>query len=764
MPSISQILFIELLGGMGDVVIALPAIHALARSYPWAKITVLTFAPGAELLLSDRTIHQVKTAPTGAAKTAVEQILSEQNFDLIVSDTSYDGIAELLHQSTAAQVVTNLWQSPPPNEFVGDRFLKLLLADQIITPESIGFSIPESFSVASSPQHHSNLQTHSPSHLQFHPSFHSESKLGQIHLTETEKVNARQILGAAYRPLVFLCPDAGMAIKRWSPESWIQLGKALQQQYQATCVIPVGSEIAQAEQIVNAIGTGAKLWPRGALRGLAAAIAQSNLLIAADTGVARIAAALNIPTITLFGPSWWGRYGQPAPHLNLQGFPDCPERNIDNFTEQACWYSGQCPFEWNTCLDDISPDEVMQAIATSGFLRSPQKPPESPAIESPGSSFAIAPQSANASQPTEPSNPRLIQPKSNQSFSSWIQSRPKAKLLLLRLDNIGDVIMTSPALRALRSHFPTAHLTLMASPAGALAAPLLPWIDEVLPYRTLWQDLGNLAFDPTREWQLIQTLQQHQFDAALIFTSFSQSPHPPALLCALAGIPLRVGESKETDLGTLTHAISPLPETIHQVDRNLGLLEGLGLKVSDRHLSIQIPSDIHQQIQQALPFPYLLLNPWTSCPSRNYPADRFAQAALELSQHTGWPVVLTGVVGDRDRAVRLMDILGDRALNWVGKTNLIELAALVDQAQLVITNNTSTMHLADATQTPNVILFAGTEHQSQWIPRHSSSIVLNRSTLCSPCYSFTCSHQLECLDIAPEAIVEAGINLIYPFQ
>jgi hypothetical protein len=76
----------------------------------------------------------------------------------------------------------------------------------------------------------------------------------------------------------------------------------------------------------------------------------------------RIAAALKVPTITLFGPSWYERYGQPAPHLNLQGFAECSERVIKDFTIQRCWYGGVCPIaSWGTCLESISPHDVLSA-------------------------------------------------------------------------------------------------------------------------------------------------------------------------------------------------------------------------------------------------------------------------------------------------------------------------------------------------------------------------------------------------------------------
>ncbi|QYO62524.1 glycosyltransferase family 9 protein [Leptolyngbya sp. 7M] len=160
--------------------------------------------------------------------------------------------------------------------------------------------------------------------------------------------------------------------------------------------------------------------------------------------------------------------------------------------------------------------------------------------------------------------------------------------------------------------------------------------------------------------------------------------------------------------------------------------------------------------------PYLLLNPWTSCQSRNYDIERFALAARELSRQTGWPVVVTGVEKDRLQVPSLLARLGNDALDLVGATSLAELVALVAHARIVLTNNTSTMHIADATGTPSVILFAGTELESQWKPRYSPNRVLRRSTVCSPCYQFQCLYQLQCLDIPPETVITAGLELLQP--
>ncbi|MDP8973437.1 MAG: hypothetical protein M3N45_09760, partial [Actinomycetota bacterium] len=176
--SVRKILFVELLGGLGDVLISLQAIQALARSYPKARLTVLTFPPGGELLEGDPSVHEVVQAPKPdparphRAREAVEELLARDGWDLVVSDTSYDGIDALIRDCDAPHTVTNLWRSPPPDERVGERFLRLLLADGQIRPSAI-----------SSPR---------------------------LYLTPEERSLAVERLAGLRRPLAFLLPDAGM--------------------------------------------------------------------------------------------------------------------------------------------------------------------------------------------------------------------------------------------------------------------------------------------------------------------------------------------------------------------------------------------------------------------------------------------------------------------------------------------------------------------------------------------------------------------------
>jgi ADP-heptose:LPS heptosyltransferase len=122
--------------------------------------------------------------------------------------------------------------------------------------------------------------------------------------------------------------------------------------------------------------------------------------------------------------------------------------------------------------------------------------------------------------------------------------------------------------------------------------------------------------------------------------------------------------------------------------------------------------------------------------------------------------VVTGVSRDLEQSQGILNHLGDRAINLIGKTTVPELAVLVAQARLLLTNNTSTLHMADATHTPSVVLYSGTDLESQWQPRYSPTRLLRQPTPCSPCYRFTCPYHLECLDISPDEVVQAGLALL----
>jgi ADP-heptose:LPS heptosyltransferase len=336
-------------------------------------------------------------------------------------------------------------------------------------------------------------------------------------------------------------------------------------------------------------------------------------------------------------------------------------------------------------------------------------------------------------------------------LNPWSDAR---SILAVRLDNAGDVVMLGPALRAVKAALPAARITLLASPAGSKAAPLLPWVDDVITWRAVWQDLGGLPFDPARELELIRTLAARRFDAALVFSSFSQTPHTPAYACYLAGIPLRAGESKEFGGAVLSTALRPAPDGLHQVERNLRLVEGLGFPVADRALAVDLPAAAG--LDPAAPF--VLLHPGASARARRPPAERVAALAEALIER-GWPVLVTGVERELP-AVEAVLRRAPRARSLVGGTDLAEYAALLARAALVVCGNTLPLHLADALGRPVLALYSGTDLEEQWRPRAAPNRLLRQETPCHPCYRFDCPFELACLAIPAEELLDAALRLL----
>src|SRR5438067_13406126 len=165
-------------------------------------------------------------------------------------------------------------------------------------------------------------------------------------------------------------------------------------------------------------------------------------------------------------------------------------------------------------------------------------------------------------------------------------------ILLVRLDNLGDVLLTTPAFHAVKTALPSARLTLLASPVGAQVGLLNPDIDEVIIYQAPWMDPWHkLPQDSQREQQMITQLRERHFDGAIIFTSFRQSPLPAAYLCYLAAIPLRVAASIDGPGSLLTTRHKHPEHMMHEVERGLDLVGAIGLGTGDLDLVLAVPDD-----------------------------------------------------------------------------------------------------------------------------------------------------------------------------
>ena len=159
--------------------------------------------------------------------------------------------------------------------------------------------------------------------------------------------------------------------------------------------------------------------------------------------------------------------------------------------------------------------------------------------------------------------------------------RDGLRILCIRLDDLGDVLMTTPAFRALKTTWPNCQLTLLTSSAGAAVADYIPEVDDIIPFDVPW--VNGDAEARSKLIPMAAQLQAYAFDAAIIFTVQSQNPLPAALLCYLADIPRVLGHCRENPYQLLTDWVPDkevLMATRHEVERQLDLVQTIGCQTT----------------------------------------------------------------------------------------------------------------------------------------------------------------------------------------
>jgi len=353
----------------------------------------------------------------------------------------------------------------------------------------------------------------------------------------------------------------------------------------------------------------------------------------------------------------------------------------------------------------------------------------------------------------------------------WAQAR---RILCVRLDALGDVLMCTPALRALKEAVPGRSLTLLTSPAGAAAVPFIPEIDDAVVLAAPWMKLDAPA-DPDALRTLAASLAARRFDAAVVFTTYTQSALPAAILCWLAGIPLRLAHCRENPYHLLSDWVEePEPHTLvrHEVQRQLALVRHAGavpLPGSKLSLSFALRAADLAAVRARLQGigiqadrPWILLHPGASAASRRYPAGHWARALGLLVCRTGLPAVLTGSAAEGPLIEEIRASCGVPTHSLAGQLSLGELGAALRLAAVVLTNNSGPAHVAAAVGTPVVDLYALTNPQHT--PWHVRSRVLFQDVPCRFCFKSACpaGHHACLTGVAPERVLDAALELLAP--
>ena len=329
--------------------------------------------------------------------------------------------------------------------------------------------------------------------------------------------------------------------------------------------------------------------------------------------------------------------------------------------------------------------------------------------------------------------------------------------------------MTEPALRALAQSIPGRRLTLLTSSSGHEAAQLFPYLDDVIVYDAPWMKSAPSRRSSAGDLALVERLRTREFDAAVIFTVYTQSALPAALLCTLADIPLRTAHARENPYQLLTDWVRETEPDIrlrHEVRRQLDLVASVGCRSTDERLSLSIGPAAFHAVDRLLAERigslkrWIVIHPGGSAESRRYPIDSFAAAANELARLLDCDIIWTGSSEEIPLIAQAQHAMGKASHSLAGRLSLEEMAALIARAPLLISNNTSAVHVASAVSTPVVDLYALTNPQHT--PWRVPCKVLFEDVPCRFCYKSVCpeGHHRCLRDVSPEAVVLAAIDLL----
>jgi len=347
------------------------------------------------------------------------------------------------------------------------------------------------------------------------------------------------------------------------------------------------------------------------------------------------------------------------------------------------------------------------------------------------------------------------------------------KILIINLAGIGDFLLCTPALRALRQAHPDAKITLLVSGRiEELAKRTVP-VDDVLCF-----DLNYGGIIPKKKvWdnlRIIWGLRKERFDLALNMRTLVSDKSAKKIQFLLKLIAPAKTCGRDTEGRGHFFDIKVAETDVGQkfeMEYDLEMVEALGAKVADRKVELNIDEEtrgfIEQMFQgQEVPeFRRLIGIHPGGMPSRRWDVNRFAEVINMLTEDEDTLFVITGGPAEVSLAKKLRERARAKIMDLSGQLSVFETAAVIDKCQLFISNDTGPMHMAAALGTPLVAIF-GPGDLTRFDPRNISSkaVVLHEPVDCAPCNLVTCD-RMTCLEkITPADVTNAARQLLHGCQ
>jgi heptosyltransferase-2 len=519
------------------------------------------------------------------------------------------------------------------------------------------------------------------------------------HLLEENNINPTD-------KIVIIAAIARGATKRWEKEKFVSLSGELSRDYR---VILVGTESDKPVTQYISNHCAGKIFDFAGLTKitqLAYLMQRSSLIVGCDTGAPHLASYLDVSVLVLFGGGDEKKYG---PWSRI-----CAIVKKDIFCRPC--EKAQCRFGTLKCMQLIKVEDVLRQVR------------------------------------------RLLVT----SYELRVTSYEYKRILIVRTDRIGDVLLSTPVIKALRDSYPNAYMAMIVSPYAKDIVEGNPYLDEVIIY-----DKDGKHKSWVRSIKFARNLKKKKFDLTIIL-------HPTNrvhLVTFFARIPKRVGYDRKLGF-LLTDKIRHTKQLgeKHELEYALDLVRYLGIEPKDKSLFMPIKPESEKWVEELFQQEgiektdkLLVIHPGASCPSKIWPSERFAEVADRLMEKYGFKVLLIAGPKDIKIAQEVIKKMRHPAVNLAGKTSVSQLATILKKCQLFISNDSGPVHIASAVGIPVISIFGRNQKglsPLRWGPLGRKDRVLHKEVGCIECLAHNCVKEFACLKAISVEEVLNTVDLI----
>ncbi len=492
---------------------------------------------------------------------------------------------------------------------------------------------------------------------------------------------------------VLIVPGSRSRLKQWPAAGYVQVIEEFQKKYGKKVVVAGDrdDEVFAGQICAQTAIPVVNLCGQTTLGMLCALIMRAHIVVGSDSGALQIASYLDRPVIGIYGPTDWRYYGPWS------------SRSIAVRKNVLCGPCSRalCATGDHACIQTITPFDVLLAV-------------------------------------------RLMMEGKEERF----EEERYRRILIARTDRIGDVVLSTPVIKVLREHFPSSFIAMMVAPATRDIVEGNPYLDQVIVFD---KDRAHRGFWSTLAFS--RYLSRLSFDVAVVL-------HPTLrvhLVTFLAGIAERIGyDRKGAYFLTRTVPHKKQEGAKHEVEYNFDLLRALGvaevsyeLYMPLRQESDDFVADFLTRLGIGEKERLVAVNPSASCPSKLWPAQKFADLIDRVQKELGVRVLVVADAAHRSISEQIFNLVKTRPLDGSGQFSLSQLASLFRRCALLISNDSGPVHMAVAVGTPVISIFGRNQaglSPRRWGPVGPRDVVVHNPQPCFPCLAHDCRKGFACLD------------------